>query len=119
MTVVELYMVIFDSQKNDPDATGHGWEGYYFGENGEHSWYQISRAIGEAMVALGLSSEAEPTTFSTAELIKYFGSEKEGNYSGTNARCHANRGRQLGWRPKHMTNDMLESIRVEVERSSK
>ena len=119
MAVADLYIVLFDSIVAKPEETGHGWEGFYFGENGEHSWYQISRAIGEAMVALGLSSEAEPTTFSTAELIKYFGNEKEGNYSGTNARCHANRGRQLGWRPKHTTNDMLESIGVEVERSSK
>ena len=117
-TVTNLYMMVFNAAVSNPTVLAHGWEGFFFGESGEHSWYQISRAIGEAMVALGLSSEAEPTTFSTAELIKYFGNEKEGNYSGTNARCHANRGRQLGWRPTHTTKDMLESIRVEVERSS-
>ena len=66
------------------------------------------------MVALGISADPEPTTFSTEELIQYFGSEKEGFYSGSNARCRANRGRALGWNPTHTTQDMLESIRTEV-----
>ena len=100
---------------NKPNETGHGWEGFYFGENGEHSWYQISRAIGEAMVALGLTTDPEPTAFTTDELVKYFGSETAGLYSGTNARCRADRGRALGWKAPHTTEDMLKSIRVEVE----
>ena len=96
-----MYITVFDHITNNPDTTAHGWESFYFGESGEHSWYQISRAIGEAMVALGISADPEPTTFSTEELIQYFGSEKEGFYSGSNARCRANRGRALGWNPTH------------------
>ena len=113
--MADLYIILLDSIIGKPGTTGHGWEGFYFGENGEHSWYQISRAIGEAMVALGLATDPEPTTFSTEELIAYFGSEAAGLYSGTNARCKADRGRALGWKPTHTTKDMLESIRGEVE----
>ena len=67
-------MVLFDSIVANPDKTGHGWEGFYFGENGEHSWLSISQAIGEALVSLGVSTDPEPTVFTDEELIKYFGS---------------------------------------------
>ncbi|KAI0707122.1 NAD-P-binding protein [Earliella scabrosa] len=113
--VADLYIVLFDGILNNPDKTGHGWEGFYFGENGEHTWYQISQAIGEALVKLGIADDATPTTFTVEELVKYFGSEKAGWYSGTNSRCRANRGRSIGWKPKHTTEDMLQSILPEVE----
>ena len=89
--VADLYIILFDSIVDAPDKTGHGWEGFYFGENGEHSWYEISKAIGDALVKLGLTDEAEPTPFTVEELVNYFGSEKAGWYSGTNSRCRANR----------------------------
>ncbi|KAI0719155.1 NAD(P)-binding protein [Cerioporus squamosus] len=113
--IAELYMVVFDSLTSNPDKTGHGWEGFYFGENGEHSWYQISKAIGEALVELGIAGDSEPTTFTVEELVQYFGSEALGWYSGTNSRCHSDRGRALGWKPKYTTEDMLKSIKPEVE----
>ncbi|KAL7278982.1 hypothetical protein ACG7TL_006814 [Trametes sanguinea] len=112
--VADLYIVLFDSAVSKPEKTGHGWEGFYFGENGEHSWYQISRAIGEAMVELGITDDPEPTSFSKDELIKYFGSEASGNYSGSNSRCRADRGRSIGWKPRYTTEDMLKSIKPEV-----
>ncbi|CAL1716979.1 unnamed protein product [Somion occarium] len=113
--VSELYIVLFDSIVSNPDKTGHGREGYYFGENGEHRWYDISRAVGEALVELGISKDPEPTSFTDEELIKYFGSVDAGNYAGSNSRCRANRGRSIGWNPKHTTKDMLASIKPEVE----
>ena len=70
--MADLYIALFDSIVADPDKTGHGWEGFYFGENGEHSWYELSRAIGEAMVALKLTDDPEPAPFSDDELVKYF-----------------------------------------------
>ena len=74
--VVDLYFVLYDAiAKHGPDNVGHGIKGFYFGENGEHSWYEISKAVGCAMVDLGLSKSDEPTAFTRDELIKYFGSE--------------------------------------------
>ena len=73
-TVADLYIVLFDAIVTNPGAVGHGREGYYFGENGEHSWYSISQAIGEALVELGISSNPKPTIFTDAEVIEYFGS---------------------------------------------
>lgn len=114
-TAADLYLTLFDSILNNPDKTGHGWEGLYFGENGEHSWGQISAAIGQALVEFGISDNAEPTSFTVEEFVKYFGSEQAGWYNGTNSRARANRGRSIGWKPKHTTEDFLKSIRPEVE----
>ena len=70
------------------DSVDHGVRGYYFGENGEHSWYDISKEIGRAMVQLGLIDNDEPTAFTTNELVKYFGSEvREDQASGMAAVC--------------------------------
>lgn len=69
----DLYIVVWDAAVRDPEHTGHGTDGYYFGANGEHPWYDISKGIGRAMVELGLSKTDEPTTFSDEELIKYYG----------------------------------------------
>ena len=72
--VSDLYMVIFDAAvKGNP--AGHGREGFYFGENGEHSWLSISQEISRVLAAKGLAKNDQPTTFSTEELIAYFGSE--------------------------------------------
>lgn len=68
-------MILFDAVMADPSKVGHGRDGYYFGANGEHSWYDISKYIGKAMVKRGLSKSDEPTTFSTEEFVKYWGSE--------------------------------------------
>ena len=69
-------MVLYDAVvTKGPENVDHGIRGYYFGENGEHSWYDISKAIGRAMVELGLSKTDEPDSFTDEELAKLFGSE--------------------------------------------
>lgn len=114
--VSDLYIVLYDAIiTKGTENVDHGIRGYYFGENGEHSWYDISRAVGEAMVELGLTKDPEPTAFSDEELVKYFGSVENGNYWGTNSRCRATHSRALGWKPKYTKQDMLASIKPEVE----
>lgn len=72
MLVADLYIVLFDYIRLNP-SSGHGREGYYFGENGEHLLYDVSKAIGRALVNLGVSESDEPTTFTKEELGKYYG----------------------------------------------
>ncbi|KAH9945011.1 NAD(P)-binding protein [Epithele typhae] len=110
----ELYIVVFDAIA--AATAGHGWEGFYFAENGEHNWYQIARAIGEAMLDLRLTDNAEPTSFKAPEeLVDAFGLEEYGWYHGCNGRARADRARALGWKAKYTTADMLASVRPEVE----
>ncbi|EED84078.1 predicted protein [Postia placenta Mad-698-R] len=112
--VADLYIVLLDAITANQAGVGHGWEGIYFGENGEHTWYDISKAISQALVELGVGGTDEPTSFTDEELAKYWGSVDVGNFNGTNARCRADRGRSIGWKPKYTTADMLASIKPEV-----
>ena len=69
--VADLYIVLYNSIVSNP-ATGHGREGIYFGENGEHTFYDMSKAIGEALMTAGKVDNPEPTTFTKEETDKYF-----------------------------------------------
>ncbi|KAL0566871.1 hypothetical protein V5O48_015123 [Marasmius crinis-equi] len=109
--LADLYSALWDSIMNDPQ-TGHGREGYYFGASGEHRLYDVSQAIGEALVPLGISNSPEPTSFTNEELEKYF---KGSTYSEHNSRCRATRSKSVGWNPKMTTKDFLKSIKPEVE----
>ena len=111
----ELFITLFDTIRTNPDAAGHGWEGYYNGENGEYTWYELGKAVGQALVELGVASSAEPTTFAQEELLKYFPSLEFAYVWGSNCRIRASRARALGWKPKYKTEDMLKSVKAEVE----
>ncbi|KAK7039712.1 hypothetical protein R3P38DRAFT_2901601 [Favolaschia claudopus] len=47
-----------------------------------------------------------------AELDKYFGGSA---YLGSNSRCRATRSRSIGWKPVKSTDEMLGTIRAEME----
>ncbi|KAI0090262.1 NAD-P-binding protein [Irpex rosettiformis] len=111
----EFYVTLYDAITTNPSAVGHGHNGYYFGENGEYTWYELAKAIGKALVKRGLSTSDEPTTFSKEELIKYFWTEEISGIWGSNARVKAPRARSLGWQPKLTIEDFLASIDAEVE----
>ncbi|KAH9949982.1 hypothetical protein B0H21DRAFT_706690 [Amylocystis lapponica] len=106
--VVDLYVILLDAILSGAPV-GHGREGYYFGENDEHLLYDVGKAVGAAMVELGKAKTGEVTTFTKAEIDKYFG-----GYLGTNSRCRGERSRSLGWKPVKGTKDMLASIKPEV-----
>ncbi|EKM78697.1 hypothetical protein AGABI1DRAFT_41510, partial [Agaricus bisporus var. burnettii JB137-S8] len=106
----DLYIALFDAAIADP-RTRHGREGYYFGENGEHTLYEVGKHIGRVLVELGKSDIAEPTTFTPKEIDKYFAGSTS---LGSNSRCRGNRSRMIGWQPKKTTKDLFASIRPEV-----
>ncbi|GLB40153.1 putative NAD-P-binding protein [Lyophyllum shimeji] len=108
--IADLFHVVYNTAMNNP-AMGHGREGYFFGENGEHSLYQVGKAIAETLLVVGRGVSPEPTPFTKEEIDKYFGGS---TYLGSNARCRANHSRLIGWRPKKTTRDMLASIPDEI-----
>ncbi|KAJ7635019.1 hypothetical protein FB45DRAFT_1142768 [Roridomyces roridus] len=109
--LAELYIALYDSITSNP-STGHGVNGYYFGANGEHSFYDLTKAVGEALVVLGKSDDPEPTTYSQAELDKYFGGSE---IFGTNCHCIPTHSLAIGWKPTKGTKDLLASVKPEVE----
>ena len=46
---------------------GHGREGLYFGEGGEHLLYDVSKAVAQALFELGKGKSPEPTKFTEEE----------------------------------------------------
>lgn len=126
-SVADLYVVLYNSIVANP-ATGHGREGIYFGVSGEHTLYDVGKAIGETLVAIGKSDNPEPTTFTKEEIDKYFGVSDHPNlyqsesdhgaqgssYIGTNSRAVANRSRSIGWNPVKTTKDLLASVKPEI-----
>jgi len=91
--------------------------------------YDVGKAVGQALVDLGISSSNEPTTFTEEELDKYFGVGicilrwspgsidllQGSDYLGSNSRCRGIRSRAIGWKPTKTTVDMLASIKPEAE----
>jgi hypothetical protein len=71
-SVADLYICVFDA-KNSNRNPGHGREGYYFGENGEHRLFEVAKEIGSVFVELGHSTHAKPVSFTQKEIDKYFG----------------------------------------------
>ncbi|KAI0364431.1 NAD-P-binding protein [Pilatotrama ljubarskyi] len=108
---VYVYEVLWNSIVSGK-GIGHGKEGYYFAENGEHRLYDIAKAIGAALKDLDLAETDEPSSFTKEELVNYFdGSES----LGSNSRCRAERSRAIGWKPRSTTKDMLASIKPEIQ----
>lgn len=70
--VVQLYEVLLNNVIGDKDI-GHGKEGYYFGENGEHVLLDVAKTIGSGLKDLGLAKSDEPTTFTKEEVDKWLG----------------------------------------------
>lgn len=67
----DLFIILLEAALTKQD-TGHGTNGYYFGESGEHSLYDVGKAIAEVLVDLGIGQSREPTTFTKEEIHKYF-----------------------------------------------
>ena len=73
ITVADFYIVLLDALLADADKVPHGREGFYILENGEHTWYEVGKALAQAFVELGLQKSPEPTTLTGEEIDKYIG----------------------------------------------
>ncbi|KAF8956535.1 hypothetical protein BDZ97DRAFT_1907176 [Flammula alnicola] len=101
----DLYRVIFDTIRSNPDAVGHGPEGYYF----------IGRAISEALVDLGTGTSREPSALSQEECEAFYPIPFWRSMIGANSVFKADRGRALGWNPKQGKAECIASVKPEVE----
>ncbi|TFK72944.1 NAD(P)-binding protein [Pluteus cervinus] len=112
--VADLYFTIFNSilSEGSSKQPGHGRSGFYFAENGEYTMYDLAKAVSSVLYQLGKGKDPKPTTFTEAEMEKYFPS---GTSLGTNSRCKGERATGLGWKPEYRTKDLLESVRGEVD----
>ncbi|KAF9069717.1 hypothetical protein BDP27DRAFT_1383066 [Rhodocollybia butyracea] len=112
--LADLYSLVFDATLSETSSLPHGRDGYIFGITGEHSLYQVCKAVAQAMVRVGKGKSEEPTSFTKEEIDKYF---SVGGYAAlsTNSRGKPTRGAALGWAPKKTTEDMLANINLDLE----
>ncbi|KAK7679039.1 hypothetical protein QCA50_017983 [Cerrena zonata] len=115
--VVDLILRVLDVQLSISPIGEHGRREYYFATNGEHRWYDLSKAIGDAFThaELARASQLEPSSFSDEELTQYMGSVEMGQQMRHNIRCRSNHGVQLGWRPIRTSEDMFSSIPLQLD----
>ena len=66
----DLYIIVYDAILAGKPA-GHGREGFYFGESGEHTLYDVGKRIVEVLVERGLAVDLEPTSFTKEDVDKY------------------------------------------------
>lgn len=109
--VADLYILLFDQILSQKSTPAHGRHGFYFGENGEHSMYDVAKTIAQLLYDVGKGESPHPTTFTKEEMEKYF---PGGTSLGTNSRCKSDRARALGWKPRKGSSDMLASIKGEL-----
>lgn len=71
--MADFYLILFNAALEKRENIPHGREGFYYSENGEHTWYDLCKTIARELHAKGASKTDEPTTFTDEELIKAIG----------------------------------------------
>ena len=107
--VADLYILLLE-QILSGKPLAHGRNGFYFGENGEYTAYDLCKVISEVLYDQGKSKSATPTTFTEDEMANLPGI----SFFGSNSRCKAERSRAIGWNPKKGDADFLPSVKSEV-----
>ncbi|KAG2018248.1 hypothetical protein CC2G_007691 [Coprinopsis cinerea AmutBmut pab1-1] len=107
--VAALYLLAFDTARENPEALGHGRDGFYIAENCEWRPLEMMTAAGKILVEYGIADGAEPTPFSKEEEIKYFGTFAP--LLASNCGARGDRSRTLGWTPVDGKEELLQSVR--------
>ncbi|CAZ79703.1 unnamed protein product [Tuber melanosporum] len=113
--LANLYLLLTEAAAQ-PDGGKATWgpEGYYFAENGEHTWGELAKKIAKKAKAKGYLKTDEVISLPNEEIIKQhpFGHI----LWGTNSRGWASRARKvLGWEPKGAPLDETLDDAIELE----
>ena len=112
----KIFLKLVEAAVQGNSEATWGREGYYFAENGEHIWGQISMAVASSAKKQGFISSDEVITISNDEANKItpWGSL----IWGANSRCRAIRARRLlGWSPNERSLEEEVSDAVSGEAS--
>ena len=95
----EVFVALVEAAAARGGNASWGDDGYYFTENGEHIWGEISKAVASAAHKQGFIPSDEVKIYTNEEIDEMckFGT----GLWGANSRCRAIRARKLlGWVPK-------------------
>ncbi|CAF0815060.1 unnamed protein product [Adineta steineri] len=122
--LVDAYIVLFDQllaaygpnaehdAKPSPYLTT-GREGYYFTENGRHSWRQLAEKIAEILHKKGIIKSSNVTSFPDNEVEDALWGSASWRGLGSQSNSKAERLRKLGWKP-HRAN-LFDSVEEQVD----
>ncbi|CAF1198185.1 unnamed protein product [Rotaria sp. Silwood1] len=122
--LVDAYIILFDQLLSvygpsaEPDAKlspylTTGREGYYFAENGRHSWRQLAEKIGEVLHKKGAIKLSKVTTFPDDEVEDALWGPASWGALGSQSNSKAERLRKLGWKP-HRPN-LFDSVEEQAD----
>ena len=111
-----VYLLLVEAAAAGGGKASWGKEGYYFTENGEHVWGQVSSEVAKRAQKLGLleSTKVDSLPPEKVDELRSYGSM----LWGANSRGRASRARkELGWTPKGqpMVETIDEALRIEQE----
>jgi nucleoside-diphosphate-sugar epimerase len=117
--LADAYTIIFDQllavygpdAKSDAQRSPYlttGREGYYFTENGMHTWRQLSEKIGEVLYKKGIAKSPEVTSFPDDEVESSLFGIYSWFIAGSQSNSKAERIRKLGWKPHRPS--VLDSV---------
>lgn len=110
------YIKLIEAALQGGGSAVWGKSGYYFTENGEHVWSEISRLVASSAHKQGFIPLDDVVAISAEEAngLTAFGSM----LWGANSRCHAIRARKiLGWTPQESS--LQEEVATAVESEAK
>lgn len=112
----KFYLALVEAAASGGGKATWGKAGYYFTENGEHIWGEISRLVASAAHQQGFISSDEVVSVSAEEADKLSGHGSA--LWGANSRCRAIRARKLlGWSP--IETSLIDEIPLVVESEAK
>lgn len=113
----DCYVKLVEAAVDRGGSATWGKEGYYFTENGEHVWGEVSKAIASAAQKQGLIPSDDVITVSAEEADKL---TPHGSVLwGANSRCKAIRARKvLAWSPEQQSliSEIPEAVKSEASR---
>ncbi|KAK9239418.1 hypothetical protein V1525DRAFT_35990 [Lipomyces kononenkoae] len=123
--LAELYVILLATYVSDPKKLSYNDEGYYFAENGSHTWKALTAALDAPLVKYDIIPPENTSKVGTSHELHYTDAELKSALDPTsytlaswmyctNSLCTATRARKLGWVPKQP--DMYSTLDEEVKR---
>ncbi|KAJ7763048.1 hypothetical protein B0H16DRAFT_1661807 [Mycena metata] len=112
--LVDLFSLLIDDALTGKPQAPTGLECFYFCATDTYAWNQLASAIGQKLHAKGKISTPEARALLPDEEKEVLGEWSAFAY-GSNSRSKTGKADELGWKPKHHTTGLFESIDEEYE----
>ncbi|KAK9369906.1 hypothetical protein V1509DRAFT_386126 [Lipomyces kononenkoae] len=123
--LTDLYVILLATYVSDPKKLSYNNEGYYFAENGKHTWKALTAALDAPLVKYDIIAPENTAKVGTSHELHYTDAELKSALDPTsytlaswmyctNSLGDATRARKLGWVPKQP--DMYSTLDEEVKR---